>query len=407
MPGRVSSGRTTSAPHPAMYTVTLRNTATGPTEAAQGLSLLARDIGKRAPGEDMNVSTLQLLYDAGAVADASLAGEPVGCPIAQRTLALASGCPPGRAVSFDIAASRFITRNSEELLVDHGCSNDENEHEREAAHALHSRQEDVIPCVWARHDFYPVFRLHDNLTGHSGTYNGSFRAQHMLLLPHLPTSRSALAQALRSSAVGLRRMQLWVTRSSNSRRIPCGRLHWTSNMQAPSTDFLRRASSTGRRSLGSVGFARLARHALMCYRPSPGRRSSFSVSASTLSTARALTAPTRLNSRSDCMVFRCPGLPSIPSSSVRCTQFIALPAGVQRKRRCSQGLRLSAAPSCFCPTLCACSALLPGYRTRELNLLILNHLTIGPSEPVIPRNQFLNVLTTGSAVSTSMPKTRT
>ena len=181
MPGRVSSGCTTSAPHPATYTVTLRNTATGPTEAAQGLSLLARDIGKRAPGEDMNVSTLQLLYDAGAVADASLAGEPVGCPIAQRTLALASGCPPGRAVSFDIAASRFITRNSEELLVDHGCSNEENEHEREAAHALHSGQEDVIPCVWARHDFYPVFRLHDNLTGHSGTYNGSFRAQHLLL----------------------------------------------------------------------------------------------------------------------------------------------------------------------------------------------------------------------------------
>ena len=118
----------------------------------------------------------------------------------------------------------------------------------------------------------------------------------------------------------------------------------------------------------------------MCYRPSPGRRSSFSVSASTLSTARALTAPTRLNSRSDCTVFRCPFLPSTPSSSVRCTQFLAQPAGVQRKRRCSQGLRLPAAPSCFCPTLCGCSALLPGYRTRELlNLLILKNWSIRTS----------------------------
>jgi hypothetical protein len=36
--------------------------------------------------------------------------------------------------------------------------------------------EDIVTCVWAGHDFYPVFRIVDDLSGGSSdVYNGSYR----------------------------------------------------------------------------------------------------------------------------------------------------------------------------------------------------------------------------------------
>ena len=175
------------------YTVSLLDSgASSAGHATSGVSLGAAEIGKRAPGEDMTISSLQILYvrdDTGSADDGSTGGSK-NCPVLRHAVTLLSGCPPGRRVEFDVAASRYVRRalNQQRVEVDHGCRAGTNGMTYDAtpetaqqgngtdAAAVQSGQ-DIVTCVWAGHDFYPVFRIVDDLSssGKSDVYNGSFR----------------------------------------------------------------------------------------------------------------------------------------------------------------------------------------------------------------------------------------
>jgi hypothetical protein len=96
---------------------------------------------KRNSGERLELVTLQIVYPS-----------QVGCSSEYRksaAVALYVGCPPNRSVSYDADVSYHS--------LEHGCDADE-----------------LVPCVWAGHDFYPVFQL-DGVGGARNIYNGSFR----------------------------------------------------------------------------------------------------------------------------------------------------------------------------------------------------------------------------------------
>jgi hypothetical protein len=173
------------------YTVNLQDTAKSSGRTiTSGLSLDVAQVGKHLPGKDMTVATLQVLHNR----DQGLGSAP--CPRSaasrqqrQHTLTLLTGCPPGRRIEFDVESSRRVPRalNQQHVEVDHGCV--ESNSDVASAHAGTDNQtaSEVsnvpsanVPCVWAGHDFYPVFRIVDDLAdgGHSeagNTYNGSYR----------------------------------------------------------------------------------------------------------------------------------------------------------------------------------------------------------------------------------------
>lgn len=173
------------------YTVNLRDTAksSGPT-ATSGLSLDVADMEKRSPGKDMTVATLQVLYNR----DVRSGSAPCPSPATireqqQHTITLLSGCPPGRWIKFDVESSRRVPRalNQQRVEVDHGCAESASDvagvqttAANQTASDVSTSARDIVPCVWAGHDFYPVFRIVDDLAAdeHSqvgNTYNGSYR----------------------------------------------------------------------------------------------------------------------------------------------------------------------------------------------------------------------------------------
>jgi len=179
------------------YSVRLVDTVQS--SSTSGLSPEAAGMGKRAPGQNMTIAVLQVLHNHDRESCRSLVGvedreqqqPPQQQPQQQQhTVTLLSGCPPGRRIEFDVEASRRVPRalNQQHVEVDHGC--DESHTNEDSGGTTASNQttsagvtaksaaaaEIGIPCVWAGHDFYPVFRIVDDITTDSvRVYNGSFR----------------------------------------------------------------------------------------------------------------------------------------------------------------------------------------------------------------------------------------
>lgn len=171
------------------YTVRLLETSQlSRQKIKSGLSLEAAEMEKHPPGKDMAVSTLQILYDNDPGSGLAPPHPPATIQQQkQHTIMLLSGCPPGRRIEFDVERSRRVprARNQQHVEVDHGCV-EQNSDVTSADTDIANQSEvsnsaaDTVACVWAGHDFYPVFRIVDDFAAgdHGGAfdiYNGSYR----------------------------------------------------------------------------------------------------------------------------------------------------------------------------------------------------------------------------------------